>query len=138
MITGLELVLAILPLLISATENNKKALRPIKTILSSKTKNEQQVLFFDELYGELALLNNTLKAVLGELAPRYSQDLVDLTQDELHKIEEALGTSAQPFGVLLERLMRSLNDLVSEKSSGLARSEVSNVSIDTQLSYCSS
>ena len=125
MITGLELLLAILPLLISATEHHKKGLRPAKIILSTKTKNEQQVLFYSEMFAELALLANILKAVLGDSLKRPDlEQLSPLSQADHEKIETALGSSAQPFGVLLERLLRSLNDLVSDKSLELTRSDV--------------
>ncbi|KAJ9613479.1 hypothetical protein H2200_003421 [Cladophialophora chaetospira] len=129
MITGLELLLAIFPLLISATEHHKKGLRPVKIIASTRTKNEQQLFFFNELYGELSLLGNTLKAVLGELPPRpETQETISLTQDEHEEVERTLGSStAKSFAEILERLLKSLNDLVSDKAVGLNKSDVSSM-----------
>ena len=128
MITGIELALAVLPLLISATEHHKKALRQVKVILSTKRKIEQQLVFYNELYEELALLANTLKAVIGDLSPRSETQNVSLTQDEHDQIENTLGTrTAESFSELLGRLLSSLNDLVSEKTLGLNKSDMFSV-----------
>jgi hypothetical protein len=129
MITGFELALAVLPLVISATEHHKKVLRPAEAILSTKRKNEHHLIFYEELYDELALLGNTLKTVGGNLVSRLEAEAFStLNPDEHDEIERVLGSSAQPFSDHLERLLRSLNDLVSEKSLGLNRSDVSDVS----------
>ncbi|KAK5457292.1 hypothetical protein LTS15_005073 [Exophiala xenobiotica] len=128
MITGFELALAVLPLVISATEHHKKVLRPAEAILSTKRKNEHHLIFYEELYDELALLGNTLKTVGGNLVSRpEAEAFSSLNPDEHDEIERVLGSSAQPFSDHLERLLRSLNDLVSEKSLGLNRSDVSDL-----------
>ncbi|KIX10282.1 uncharacterized protein Z518_01364 [Rhinocladiella mackenziei CBS 650.93] len=121
MITGLELILAVLPLLISTTEHHKKGLRHAKALTSTKVKNEQQVIFYYELYDELSLLENTLDGVLRGLPSRSdAEKLSPLTENEQDEVEKVLGASAKPFSDILNRLLRSLDDLVSEKSYGLA------------------
>jgi hypothetical protein len=134
MITGLELTLAVLPLLISAAEHHKKGLRPIKTILSSKSKNDQQVVFYTELHDELALLETTLKGVLRKLPSRSeTSELFKLTVDEQAEIEDILGVTARPFNDLLKRLLKCLNDLTSEKSLDLSVASFQDVSQLTAL-----
>lgn len=130
MITGLELALAILPLLVSATEHHKKGLRFGRVLFSTKGKNEQQLIYYYELYDELSLLENTLKGVLRDLPSRSAdQELSPLTVEEEKQLERVLGNSAKPFNQVLERLLKSLNDLVSEKSLELNRADVSMVCV---------
>jgi hypothetical protein len=130
MIAGLELVLAILPLLISATEHHKKGFRHAKVVAFNSSKNEQQLHFYYELHDELALLASTLMSVLRGLSSRSDiSDLSALNKEEHDEIQNVLGSSAQPFGDILERLLKSLDALVSERSLQLTRSDVSMVGL---------
>ena len=128
MITGLELLLSILPLLISATEYHKKAFRTVRTVAFTRSKNEQQLHFYVELHDELALLAGTLMSVLRGLPSRSElKTLSPLTEEEHDEVEKVLGSNAQPFVLILERILKSLDALVSEKSLQLTKSDVSMV-----------
>lgn len=133
MITGVELTLAILPLIISAAENQKTFFEKGKALASNKEKNEQQLDFFYELYDELSLLSSNLSGLIISLpslrgAEKGSPFVVNPQQltsgvidDEL---DAALGTRKEPFKSILQRLLTSLEAIVSDKSLELAEHDV--------------
>jgi len=133
--SGLELLLGVLPLLISATEHRKKNFRHAKAVVFNNSKNEQQLHFYYELHDELALLSNTLIVVLRGLSSRPdTSGLLALDSGEHDELQNVLGGSAQPFEDILGRLLKSLDALVSERSLQLARSDVSMVGLRYGLS----
>ena len=127
-----ELIISILPLVISALEHQKKASKLRRNLTSDKSKNEQQLDFFYELYDELALLENTLNWVVSGLPSRSdSTGLWPLTPNDRQELDKVLGDNAEPFRSNLERLLKSLDALVSDRSLNLANPDPSVVS------YCS-
>ena len=127
--SGAELTLAILPLVISAAEHHRAIIRTGKNIASNKAKNEQQLDFYCELYDELALLENTLGGVFRRL-PSHADTigLYPLAEEEREEMKIVLGRTAEPFQDILERMSKSLEDLVSEKSLDLDKSDLHHVS----------
>jgi hypothetical protein len=121
--TGIELALAIVPLVIAVVEHHQTVLRRAQAITSSRAKNEQQIEFYQDLYAELALLEtvlNGVKAYSTQKNPnnnasqerRASQNLSDV-------IHEALGNSAEPFEQILGRVLKGVDALVRDKSVAL-------------------
>ncbi|KAH7066387.1 hypothetical protein BKA63DRAFT_571758 [Paraphoma chrysanthemicola] len=118
--SGAELALAIVPLVIAVVEHHPTVLRKSKALLSSKSKNNQQLDFFCELHDELTLLHMTLNRIKNRsLLAGY-----DETEEEA--IARALGNEAPHFQTILGRILRSINDLVSEKSIDLSQDDTVN------------
>jgi len=126
MITGLDLAFAIVPLVISATEHHQKAYRKAKLILSPKARDEELEDFLADLHDEVALLGHTLKCLVSDLTTLTEQQrgrLLDLDrhqwkQDDVSvALRTRLGGDAElAFTDILGRLLKSLDDVVSEKS----------------------
>ncbi|KAF2656292.1 hypothetical protein K491DRAFT_757659 [Lophiostoma macrostomum CBS 122681] len=127
MMTGIELALAIVPLVIAAVEHQKAIRRKGKALASSKEKNEQQLDFYHELSNELALLDLTLKGVKvysasksnNRPAPPEDGD-IEVPSDAILK---SLDERAQPFKEILHGIMENINILVSDKSLALSASD---------------
>lgn len=113
--SGAELALAIVPLVIVMVEHHQTVFRKGKALVLAKSKNDQQLDFFHELHDELALLYMTL----NRIRERSRLAGHDVTLEEA--IKRALGNEAPHFQTILERIMRSINDLVSERSIALAK-----------------
>lgn len=127
--SGVELTLAVLPLIITAAEHHREVIRIGKNLTSNKAKNEQQLDFYYELYDELALLENTLRGIVRGLPSRVNNTgFFPLTEDDHEEINTVLGSSAAPFQDILKRLLKSLEALVSDKSLDLAKSALHHVS----------
>jgi hypothetical protein len=120
--SGAELALAIVPLVIVLVEHHRTVIRRGKAVTLSRISNDQQLDFYQELHAELSLLNVTLdrvKAVcvktgLSRARPEESEEVL---------IDIALGDRAPDFKQILDRVMKSINDLVREKSSVLTRDD---------------
>ncbi|KAL9093917.1 MAG: hypothetical protein Q9165_003840 [Trypethelium subeluteriae] len=125
MLIGIELALAVLPLVISAAEHSKEAIQKVKALTSNKAKSERQLDFFYEISDELALLRNTLRGLVHEeTLAANGTSLWPLTSNELQQIDETLGDNAGPFREILRRLLKSFEDLVSDKSLSLEENDV--------------
>lgn len=111
--TGVELALAVVPLVIVLVEHHRTVIRKTKAVTRSKTKNRQQLDFYNELYDELSLLKITLDRI--ETRPTKAGH----KESRAESIQRALGENAQPFQIILDRVMKSINDLVSDKSVAL-------------------
>ncbi|KAF2092427.1 hypothetical protein NA57DRAFT_62435 [Rhizodiscina lignyota] len=126
--SGVELMLAILPLVVSAIEYHKEGIRLGTNLSSAKAKDNAHLDFFWELHDELALLGNTLAAVLCNLPSRplgfELSPLSPLTEEETREIDYVLGISAQPFHNILDRMLKSLEALVSDRSLNLTESDL--------------
>ena len=133
MITGLDLAFAIVPLVISATEHHQKAYRKAKLIASPKARDEELEDFLADLHDEVALLGHTLKCLVSDLTTLTEQQrgrLLDLDrhqwkQDDVSvALRTRLGGDAElAFTDILGRLLKSLDDVVSEKSLHFISSE---------------
>ncbi|KAK0117759.1 hypothetical protein ONS95_012085 [Cadophora gregata] len=133
MTTGLELALALVPLVITATEHHKKAFRKAKMIASPKTRDENLLDFLLELHDEVALLGHTLRRLISDLTTLTEKqrelllvlDREQWKQDDINvALRTRLGNDAEnAFTSILDRLLKALDDVVSEKSLQFISSE---------------
>jgi hypothetical protein len=133
MILGLELAFAIVPLVTIATEHHQKAYRKAKTILSSKDRDEKLEDFLADLHDEVALLGHTLRCLISDLTTltENQRDLllnIDQEQWKQKDVSVALrtrlgGDAELAFTDILGRLLKSLDDVVSERSLHFISSE---------------
>jgi hypothetical protein len=86
--SGAELALAIVPLVIVMVEHHQIVFRKGKALVLPKSKNDQQLDFFHELHDELALLHMTL----NRIKERSLLAGHDVTLEEA--IKRALGNEA--------------------------------------------
>ena len=131
--SGAELALAIVPLVIVLVEHHRTVIRRGKAVTLSRISNDQQLDFYQELHAELSLLNVTLdrvKAICYKTG--LSKARPDESEEEL--IDIALGTRAPDFKQILDRVMKSVNDLVREKSSVLIRDETASAACGERTS----
>jgi hypothetical protein len=113
--SGVELALAIVPLVIAAIQHRRPIVKVGRALLTSRRNNEQvnELLdFYSQLYIELSMLYNTLQRLAGD-AP--SEDNEALQQH----VHQALGTGVQLFEDILRDILQSIDDIVSDKSLGL-------------------
>lgn len=123
--SGAELALAVVPLVIVLAEHHKAVLRKGKALAFPRSKNEQQLEFYHDLHDELCLL----KVTLDRVRRRSALDGYNEKQEEA--IKRVLGTSAPHFTKILDRILRSINDLVSDKSIALTQGDVVSASISS-------
>ncbi|CZT10391.1 uncharacterized protein RAG0_14883 [Rhynchosporium agropyri] len=133
MFVGLELALALAPLVIIATEYHLKAYDQAKTILSSRARDEKLEDFLTELHDEVAILAFTLRYLISDLTtlnePQREQllklDRVQWKQDDISDaLRMRLGSVAEiTFRDILGRLLKSLDEVVSERSLNFISSE---------------
>jgi hypothetical protein len=126
MITGLDLAFAIVPLVISATEHHQRVYRKAKLIVSPKARDEELEDFLADLHDEVALLGHTLRCLVSDLTTlteKQRDQLLDLDRDQWKQddvsvaLRTRLGGDAElAFADILGRLLKSLDDVVSEKS----------------------
>ena len=133
MITGLELTLAIIPLVISATEHHGKIIRRSKGLLFQKNKDEQMLDFLLALHCEIALLRHILRQVVNESSSVTLEQKRRLLEANLGQwdeveisliLEDRVSGSEDAFRQLLQQWLRSLEIVVSDRSLGLARPDV--------------
>jgi hypothetical protein len=126
MILGLELAFAIVPLVTTATEHHQKAYRKAKTIASSKASDEQLEDFLADLHDEIALLGHTLRCLISDLTTlteKQRDQLLNIDQEQWKQNDVSValrvrlgGDTELAFTDILGRLLKSLDDVVSEKS----------------------
>ena len=117
--SGVELLLAILPLVIAAAEHLETRWAN-KALFLSSVKDQQAYDFCLELHDELSFLANTLGSVFKGRASDNPQSLISLSAEDNQAIEAVLGDKAPTFHSLLERILEGLNAIVSDKSLSLA------------------
>lgn len=128
--SGAELALAIVPLVIVLVEHHRTVFRKGKALTLSRISNDQQLDFYHELHGELSLLNMILERVKLKAA-RVRLSRVKLEMSQTESIEIALGNSADDFQLILNRVLKSINDLVREKSNALTQGDTASVIMQT-------
>jgi hypothetical protein len=133
MIFGLELAFAIVPLVITATEHHQRAYRKAKTIASPKARDEELEDFLADLHDEIALLGHTLRCLVSDLTTlteKQRDQLLNLDREQWKQDDVSLalrtrlgGDAELAFTDILGRLLKSLDDVVSEKSLHFISSE---------------
>lgn len=134
MILGLELAFAIAPLVVTATEYHRKAYHQITMIASAKARDEELEDFLADLHDEVSLLGHTLRCLISDLTmltENQRDRLLDLEREEWQQdnvsvaLKTRLGGDAElAFTDILNRLLKSLDSVVSEKSLRFVRSDI--------------
>jgi hypothetical protein len=134
MILGLELAFAIVPLVVKATEYHEKAYRKLKMIASPKARDEELEDFLADLHDEVSLLGHTLRCLISDLTTlteKQRERLLNLDREQWKQdnvsvaLRTRLGDDAEiAFTDILSRLLKCLDDVVSEKSLRFIRSDV--------------
>jgi len=133
MISGLELAFAIVPLVALATEHHQKAYRKAKMIASSKARDEQLEDFLTNLHDEVAMLGITLRHLISDLTTlteNQKYQLLNIDREQWKQIDVSValrtrlgGDAERAFTDILDRLLKSLDDVVSERSLHFISSE---------------
>ncbi|CAO2648884.1 Nn.00g098330.m01.CDS01 [Neocucurbitaria sp. VM-36] len=113
--SGVELALAIVPLVIAVIQHRKPLAKAGRAILTSNRSNEQRNErsdFYSQLYIELSMLHNTLQKLVGDVPPTDNEAM----QKRIH---QALSTGAKVFEDILRDILQSVDDIVSDRSLGL-------------------
>jgi hypothetical protein len=134
MITGLELAFAIVPLVVAASEHHQKAYRKLKRIASQKARDEDLEDFLADLHDEVSLLGHTLRCMISDLTTlteKQREQLLNLDREQWKQdhvsvaLKARLGGDAEmAFTDILSRLLKSLDEVVSEKSLRFVSSDV--------------
>jgi hypothetical protein len=134
MISGLELAFAIAPLVVSATEHHQKLYRKLRIIASPRAGDEELEDFLGELHDEVSLLRHTLKCLISDLtmiSEKQREQLLNLDQKQWKQkdVSAALtarlgGDAETAFTDILSRLLKYLDEVVSEKSLRFIGSDV--------------
>ncbi|RDW91720.1 hypothetical protein BP5796_02885 [Coleophoma crateriformis] len=135
MILGLELAFVIAPLVVTATEYHRKAYNKLKLIASPKANDEELEDFLADLHDEISLLLHTLRCLISDLTTlteTQRERLLSLDREQWKKddvsiaLHTRLGGDAEiAFTDILQRLLKSLNEVVSERSFRFIRSDIS-------------
>jgi hypothetical protein len=113
--SGVELALAIVPLVIAVIQHRKPLVKVGRALLTSRRNDEQmneRLDFYSQLYIELSTLHNTLQRLTGDASSENNDAL------QQH-VNQALGTGIHLFEIILRDILQSIDDLVSDKSLGL-------------------
>lgn len=113
--SGVELALAIVPLVIAVIQHRKPLVKAGRALLTSRRNDEQideRLDFYSQLYLELLWLHNTLQRLAGD-APSGNNEALK------QHVHQALGTGVQLFEIILRDILQRIDDLVSDKSLGL-------------------
>jgi hypothetical protein len=129
--SGAELALAIVPLVIVLIEHHRIVFTRGKALISPKNNNAQQLDFHQELHGELCLLKTTLNRV-EVTATRVRLGGIQPNRPLIESIEIRLGKDADSFQLILDHVLKSINDLVREESSALTQDDT----VSAMLEYC--
>ena len=119
--SGVELLLAILPLVIAAAEHREPFFRTGRALSSSKAKEHQLYDFCLELHDELSFLANTLGSIIRGTSSNTPDNLIPLSTEDHQAIGAVLGDKAHTFHSLLGRILSGLDAIVSDRSLGLVR-----------------
>jgi len=112
--SGVELALAIIPLVMAIVT---PLVKPSRALFTSRRNIEQMnelLDFYWELRIEIVMLQNTLKTLAGDI----SYDDSEALQQQVHQV---LGADEQYFEHILQDVLRSVDNVVSDKSLGLER-----------------
>ncbi|KAL3426805.1 hypothetical protein PVAG01_00314 [Phlyctema vagabunda] len=132
--SGIELALALIPLVVTATEHHQKVYHKLKLMSSPKLRDEELEDFLSDLHDEISLLGLTLRCLVDDLTTLpetqrtqlLNHDKVQWRKEEVSiAIKMRLGGDADlAFTDILDRLLRCLDEVVSEKSLRLIHSDL--------------
>jgi hypothetical protein len=129
---GVELALAIVPLVIVLIEHHQTVFCKSRALTSSRISNEQQLEFYQDLHAELSLLYMTLNRV-EIVSSRTELNRTQPASSPAQSIQSRLGSSADNFQQILDRVLKSIDDLVREDSSALTQADTVSALLQTLL-----
>ena len=132
-LTGIELALAVAPLLLATAATFQAMRETTRTLSRQKSKDDKLADFLASLHAELALLNLTLRSLVSDL-PTISEEQKDkLLQHDRAEwrdpiVESALkgrlGDADEAFQDILNTILKFLDDVISDKSLGLVSTDI--------------
>ena len=132
-LSGIEVALAVIPLIIAGTECYRKVLEKSKTASRQKFKNEKLLDFYRNLHAEVALLNLTLRCLVSDLPtiPEQQKALL-LTHDRNQwndvavavALSERLGGAEDAFRDILDTILKTLENIISDRSLHLVETDI--------------
>lgn len=131
--SGVELALAIVPLVIVLIEHHQTIFSRGRVLTSSSFSNDQQREFYQDLRVELSLLNMILSRV-HIVSTEVSFDGIQPRDYLAASIQNRLGDSADNFQQVLDRILKSMNDLVRDESSTLTQADTVSATSQTYRS----
>lgn len=124
-LAGIELALAVIPLIIAGTACYRKVFEKSNTALRQKVKNEKLLDFYQSLHAEIALLGITLRHLVSDLPtiPEQQKDLL-LKHDRKQwkdvavavALSERLGGAEDAFQDILDTILKTLENVISDRS----------------------
>lgn len=136
MMTGLEiagLVLAVIPIVASAADHQRKVYGAVNTALRSRLKNERLANQYQHLHNEVALLHLTIRHVVSGLPTLSASDKEQLFQlnGQLLKdgrlglaLSQTLGDASEAFVDTLNSALKCLDDILSDRVLKLEKADV--------------
>jgi hypothetical protein len=132
-LTGIELALAIIPLVMASTEYYRKAFEKSRTASRQKVKNEKLLDFYHNLHAEIALLNLTLRYLVSDLPTISEQKKEKLLEHDRNQWRDAavaealsnrLGGAEDAFTDILNTTLNTLENVISDKSLHLTGTDI--------------
>ena len=132
-LTGIELALAVIPLMIAGTEYYRKAFEKSKTASRQTVKNEKLLDFYQSLHAEIALLDITLRCLVSDLPTIPEQQKTQLLEHDRQQwkdaavavaLSERLGGAEDAFKDILDTILKTLENIISDKSLHLVGTDV--------------
>lgn len=132
-LTGIELALAVIPLIIAGTASYPRLLEKSKTALRQKVKNEKLLDFYSSLHTEITLLEITLRRLVSDLPTIPEQQKVQLLNRDREQwkdvvvavaLHEKLGGAEDAFQEILETILKALENIISDKSLHLVGTDI--------------
>ena len=132
-LTGIELTLAVIPLIIAGTASYRQLLEKSKTALRQKVKNEKLLDFYQSLHTEIALLDITLRCLVSDLPTIPEQQKIQLLNRDRKQwkdvavavaLHERLGGAEDAFKEILETILKALENIISDRSLHLVETDI--------------
>lgn len=132
-LTGIELALAVIPLIIAGIACYRPALDKTKTASRQKVKNEKLLDFYQNLHAEIALLDITLQCLVSNLPTIPEQQKIQLLEHDRNQwkdvavavaLSERLGGAEDAFKDILDTILKTLENIISDKSLHLVGTDI--------------
>jgi hypothetical protein len=132
-LTGIELALGVIPLIIAVTAYSRKAFEKSKTASRQKVKNEKLLDFYQSLHAEIALLGITLESLVSDLPTIPEQQKAQLLKHDRKQwndvavavaLSERLGGAEDAFKDILDTILKTLENIISDRSLHLVGADI--------------
>jgi hypothetical protein len=132
-LTGIELALGVIPLIIAVTACSRKAFEKSKTASRQKVKNEKLLDFYQSLHAEIALLSITLESLVSDLPTIPERQKAQLLQHDRKQwndvavavaLSERLAGAEDAFKDILDTILKTLENIISDRSLHLVGADI--------------